>query len=400
MRVGLLTSWLSRSGGGVAEAVRVLAWALHRHTDLEVAVFGAADPALEAELSGWRGLDLHPFPARGPRAAGFCPGLNRELAHAELDLLHVHGLWTWTSIASLAWKRRTGRPLVVSPHGMLDPWALRHHGWKKRLALALFERAHLDRADCLHALVAAEAQAIRAVGIAGRIETVPNAVELPPLVAQAPAWAERLPAGAHVLLYLGRLHRKKGLPNLIRGWRLARDAGARSWLLVIAGGDEAGHQAELGRLVRELGLADDVLFVGPQYGPERDRSYRAADAFVLPSLSEGLPMAVLEAWASGLPVLMTRACNLPEGFAAGVAIEIMCEPAAIAAAVLRFIHMSHPERQAMGAAAKWLVLERYGPRAVATEMASLYTGLTASTQPDHGPEHWSVVTPPAAPSQS
>jgi glycosyltransferase involved in cell wall biosynthesis len=376
MRVGLLTSWLSRSGGGVAEAVRSLALALRQYTDLEGAVFGLADPALDADLPGWAGLELHLLPSRGPRAAGLAPGLGAELARADLDVLHVHGLWTWASIVSLAWKRRTGRPLVISPHGMLEPWALHHHGWKKRLALALFERLHLDSADCLHALVSAEAEQIRALGLTNRIEIIPNTVELRPPVIQPPQWASRLPPSTHVLLYLGRLHAKKGLTNLVRAWRIARDAArARSWVLVIAGWGESYHRHELELLVGELDLEDSVLFVGPQHGLDRDRSYHAAAAFILPSISEGLPMAVLEAWASGLPVLMTRACNLPEGFAAGAAIEIASEPAAMAAELLRFVDMPAAERQSMRAAAKRLASEQYSPRVLAHEMASLYASL-------------------------
>ncbi|HEY6008457.1 MAG TPA: glycosyltransferase, partial [Geobacteraceae bacterium] len=123
---------------------------------------------------------------------------------------------------------------------------------------------------------------------------------------------------------------------------------AAGWVLVIAGWDQNGHEEELKGLASELGLrwidfrgdlkggrgtgdggrwtVDggelSVVFVGPQFGREKAGWYRGCDGVVVPSLSEGLPMVVLEAWAHGKPVLMTPECNLPEGFAAGAAVRI------------------------------------------------------------------------------
>ncbi len=114
-----------------------------------------------------------------------------------------------------------------------------------------------------------------------------------------------------------------------------------TWRLVIAGWDDRGHEASLKQLCRELGLpfsditagaigesfpdernGASVVFAGPAFGASKRRLYEIADAFILPSHSEGLPMAVLEAWAAGLPVLMTEACNLPEGLEVAAAIRI------------------------------------------------------------------------------
>ena len=93
-------------------------------------------------------------------------------------------------------------------------------------------------------------------------------------------------------------------------------------MLVIAGWNQGSQEAMLRRLIATLGAADTVCLAGPQFGDDKAASFARADAFVLPSLSEGLPVAVLEAWSYGLPVLMTEACNLPEGFAAGAALRI------------------------------------------------------------------------------
>ena len=97
----------------------------------------------------------------------------------------------YPSLASRRWSRRVCRPYLVSPHGMLDPWAVRHAAWKKRVAGWWFENAHLAGAACLHALTASEARAIRAYGLTNPICVVPNGVDLPRQTAfPRPAWAD------------------------------------------------------------------------------------------------------------------------------------------------------------------------------------------------------------------
>ncbi len=193
-----------------------------------------------------------------------------------------------------------------------------------------------------------------------------------------------------MLLFLGRLHPKKGLLNLVRAWaevQADRPAGAADWVLVIAGWDQGGHEARLRRLIDELGAAGTVRLVGPQFGDQKAASLAFADAFVLPSVSEGLPVAVLEAWSFSLPVLMTDACNLPEGFAAGAALRIEPDPAPMAEALRSLIAMSDADRQAMGTHARALVRERFQWSEIARQMKSIYEWLLGG-----GPAPACVVT--------
>src|SRR5690606_41292197 len=123
---------------------------------------------IAVEICGLRGegdrvclgdIRLRLFAARGRTEFGYAPGLVDGLEARDIDLLHVHGLWMYLSVAARRWAQRSGRPYVVSPHGMLDPWALRNARWKKRLAGLLYENAHLRNATCLHALCEAEKEA-------------------------------------------------------------------------------------------------------------------------------------------------------------------------------------------------------------------------------------------------
>jgi poly(glycerol-phosphate) alpha-glucosyltransferase len=290
----------------------------------------------------------------------------------------------YTSVASLRWAKR-GSPYVISPHGMLDPWAVKNSRWKKRLAGALYEHRHLRGAACLHALSHAEAEAFRAYGLRNPVCVIPNGVEIPAGRPPVPApWKGKLPKDARVLFYIGRLHPKKGLETLLRGWStVQRDANRSGWHLVIAGWDQDGHEQELRALAGTLGLHDSVHFIGPQFGELKAACFQAAAAFILPSVSEGLPMTVLEAWAYGLPVLMTRQCNLPSGFEAGAALRIDPEAESIAGELQFLFQMSDADRSVIGERGLALVKERHQWSTVAAQMIAVYEwALGAGPAPD------------------
>jgi poly(glycerol-phosphate) alpha-glucosyltransferase len=340
---------------------------------LEVEIFGLADRWSDTDRAGWEGPPLRLHGVIGGEAFGYAPRLGRSLRARRPSLLHAHGLWMYPSLASRRWSRRARRPYLVSPHGMLDPWAVANSACKKRLVAWWFENAHLAGAACLHALTAAEARALRASGLSNPICVVPNGVDPPKAtVAAAPPWASGAGNDRKVLLFLGRLHRKKGLEGLIAAWReVQADAAACDWVLVIAGWDQGGYARQLEHIAEAEGIRA-LRFVGPQFDDDKAASFARADAFVLPSLSEGLPVAALEAWSYGLPVLMTAACNLPEGFAAGAALPIGPDRAAIAAGLRRLFALSDAERRAMGERGRALVRQHFSWASVGERMATVY----------------------------
>ena len=361
MKIGCVTPFLTRSGGGVFTSVQRLAQELA--TREEVRVFGLEDPAAAGDLPSWNPLPMTAYPVRGPRAFGYAPGLGRALREAPLDLVHSHGLWMYPSLAA----HRSGKPCLISPHGMLDAWALALSKWKKKLAGAFFQNSHLRAAACLHALCQSEADSIRAYGLRNPICVIPNGIDPPARGDASPSFAAEIPSTAKVLLYLGRLHPKKGLPDLLRAW----PAADRDWHLVIAGWDQGGHENELKQLAAELQI-ERVHFPGPQFGPAKDAAYRRADAFILPSLSEGLPMVILEAWAHGKPVLMTSACNLAEGFTTRAAIQITSDSEGIARGLRELAAMSVDETREMGTRGRRLAEEQFAWPKIAASFHAVY----------------------------
>lgn len=374
MKIGVLTGSMSRQAGGLFWSVRHLARSTQA-AGCGVEVFAARDGDSARDLSQWAGVDLQVLEKRGPTAFGFMPELNRALDASDPELLHTHGIWMYPSLATLQWSRRTGRPYLISPRGMLDPWAVRHSRWKKRLVGWWFEHDHLRGARCIHALCAAEAEAIRAFGLRNPICVIPNGIDLPAdTVPAEQARGFAVPEGSRVLLYIGRLHPKKNLLALIDAWSLAasRDGMGQDWHLIIAGWDQGDYEATLKARVAALGLQSRILFPGPLFGADKDDALRHADAFVLPSLSEGLPMAVLEAWAYRLPVLMTPQCNLPEGFAAGAALAMEPEVVSLAEGLTAFFSLDAEAQRAMGGRGRRLVESRFTWPRIAAEMCAVY----------------------------
>lgn len=344
---------------GVAPLVAEL-----RRTGMDVDIYGIEDPLAPEEARAW-GDAVVACPRWGPRRLGFSPMLPARLRSARPDIVDAQGLWMFPSAASLRVSQKLGRPRVVSPHGMLDPWAVRRSTWKKRLALWLFEGSHLRGAAAIRALNAAELAAVRAFGLTNPVAIVPYGVGLPP-----PPFDER---GRYprTLLFLSRIDPKKGVHELVRGWQLS-GAARQGWRLRIVGWGDERYVDTTRRLVAELGLAPSVELAGPAFAEAKDRAFREADAFVLPSYSEGLPVAVLEAWSYALPVLVTRACNLPEGFACGAALEIGTEPASIAEGIRTLVAMSDSERETMGYAGRALVEAHFTWPEVARQMIDVY----------------------------
>lgn len=372
MKLGILTASTSHNAGGIFGAMVGQNKALHRFFDISIEVFGLQDGLTRQDLTSWDPLRVTTCGVQGPNSFGYSPKLVAALQDAKLDLVHVHGLWMYPSIACSTWARLERKPYLVSPHGMLDPWALRNSAWKKWVASLLYEGAHLRGAACIHAVSHSEAHSIRAFGLTNPICIIPNGIDLAPQIMSTPA------AGKDErkrLLYLGRLHPKKNLQNLLRAWHQLKNQGelrAREWSLTIAGWSQGGYQEELQQFCAKSGIDKSVHFVGPLFGLDKESVYRNADAFILPSLSEGLPIVVLEAWSYKIPVLITPECNIPEGFDAEAAIRIGTESETIAGGISQLIAMTDCERQSMGARGRQLVEKKFSRNKIAREMYSVY----------------------------
>jgi glycosyltransferase involved in cell wall biosynthesis len=416
IRSANLTGSVSRNAGGLFESVRRLVQSLQQG-GMEVCVFGSEDDHTAEDIQAWAPVPVKAYRPLGPKQFGYSPRYHQALMEFSPDLVHTHGLWGFSSIATNQYRRTRGIPYVISAHGMLDPWAVHNSRWKKAIAHFFYEDAHLREASCLRALCEAEARAIRQFGLKNPIAIIPNGIDLPEAGSPPSAVSISKSEGRKTLLFLGRLHPKKGLVNLLRAWAAATrkpEIGNRKsteWLLAIAGWDQGGHESELKRLCDELGIAwqdarnrrtadgeeesrkrgpsldlsafedSSVVFLGPAFGEDKAALYRSCDAFILPSLSEGLPMVVLEAWAHGKPVLMTPECNLPEGFAANAAIRIETGVESITQGLRELFDSSPSTLRALGDNGHRLVAEKFTWPVLGREMTNLYEWMLGGNVP-------------------
>jgi len=361
LRIGLITASASRLGGGVFEAVVTHA-AMLRELGADPQVFALEDARTEEDRFRFgAATNVTACRVLGPRQIGYSPQLVPALLGARLDCLHLHGIWMYPSAAASRWAAETARPYFISPHGMLDPWITARGKAKKAIARLLYERNSWQRATSFHALTPREAADITRES--GRIDShvVPNAG--PPAVAPG---TKALPSPN--LVYIGRIHAKKNLVALVQGWSASRrPTGAR---LIIAGwGDELALDALKAAITAADGSAE---FVGPVFGAAKDELLLSARFVVLPSHSEGLPIAMLEAWAKGVPTIMTDECNLPDGFAEGAALRCGNDSRAIAASVESAFLLDAAGWQGMSAAASTLAQGPFSSGSVASAWVRIY----------------------------
>ncbi len=374
-----VVSHLDPSFGGLSAAVPELAAAVAAQANFQtpIAAFHApGEPCAAAghTVTGWPSSRLTWLRDRSLR----------QRFEAEIGAaagVHIHGLWEESTSAAAAAARRARRPYILSAHGMLEPWALRNKRLKKQVYAALAEHRNVREADCLHALTAAEVLDYRRFGARQPIAILPNGVTIPPSPGPE-TFLVQFPTlhGKRIVLYLGRIHFKKGLDLLVESWsavsRQFPDAH-----LVLAGPDSEGTRHELERRIAAGGAGHAITFTGMLYGGMKWSAFAAAEAFVLPSYSEGLPVSVLEAMGMGLLVVVTTHCHLPEITEAGAGWEIPSEVQALTSVLQELLQNSPETNRERGERGPDLISERFSWQSIGRKMNDLYLWLDGGPTP-------------------
>jgi len=317
---------------------------------------------------------------RGHAKMFYAPELKRLAAEAveQAEWFHGHGLYVWTNMWLGGEARKRGKPLVYHPQGFFDPWILRRSQGKKRIAHWLFEDKNIANVRWWRAVSSKEAEQIRAVvGSRATVHVIPNGVDLHEVDSsqwtvgsgerddketkrlkdqETPAWVSR--KRPKRLLFLSRIHAKKGLNLLVPAWgKLTKEF--PDWELLIVGPDEGGYQATVEKMIVDCGCSETCWIHAAVSGAEKHALLRTADLFVLPSYSEGFPMAVLEAAAHRIPVVQTDECNFPELTAAGGAWECRPELESVENALRDALTAEDSERTERGLRGRDLVEKSY-----------------------------------------
>lgn len=375
MKVVFLTAGTSRTAGGLYFTITELTKALHRK-GVDVTVVGCDDEYSAEDRAAYGNVPVRPYIVTNLpilKTFGYSYNLLDLLEEIEPDIIHVQGIWMYNSWAAKLYKNKhPNTKIVIEPHGMLDPWAVKNSAWKKKLVGHLYEYDNLNNADYIHALCKSEEDSIQNLGLKAPVAIIPNGINLPDInqVGQKPKEKS--------LLYIGRIHPKKGLIHLVE----AIDAIVKNqpevikgWSIRIAGWDQNGYQKKLEELIIENGIDQYIQFVGPKFGNEKAIELTQASAFILPSYSEGLPMSILEAWSYGLPTLMTEYCNLPEGFVHNAALRMEPNKDSVKDTLISLFLMSENDLADMGRNAMALVSEQFTWDKIAEQTISLYNSL-------------------------
>lgn len=393
---------------------------LHVATDIQIASGGVAAAACGmAEAVAARGNDVTiaclnrggtPLQPHGVAVQSFAPDRNSSLLPsvklreylqnnvAQYAVVHIHGLWQHPSHYAAAAARQFRVPYILAPHGMLDAGSLAMgRRWAKSVAWFLWDSALVSGASAIHCLNEAEIRCSPALsdtrnavignGVAGA------ALDNPPVRG---LWRREMEGtlgdrDRPIALFLSRIHPKKGLERLLPHWPKLLKRHPRL-LLVIAGTGDPDHVARVERAVAQYGLTNAVLFVGQLSGAAKSRALADADVFILPSYQEGFSMAISEAMAAGLPVVITRECNFDEVEEVGAGAVIgHGDMAAFASAVAGMLE-NPAARTITGGNGKRLVRERFSWEAAAEKLEQLYQAVSQRRElpqyliPPHRPE--------------
>ena len=294
-------------------------------------------------------------------------------AVAWADVVHLHCVWD-TILRVAAWEcRRIGRPYLVLLNGMLDPWSLKQKKWKKKLALLCSYRKMLNHAAGLHLGNIDEQRLIKPLRLTAPYAVVPNGVfleEIEPLPPKEWFYASHPELEAQpFILFLGRLHYKKGLDYLADAFEIVAkyDGDVR---LVVAGPDE-GYRGKFEQKIQKMDLTNRVHLIGPIYGRDKLGALVDSVCFCLPSRQEGFSVAITEALGCGAPVVISEGCHFPEVAQAGAGEVVHLDSQELAQALIRVLS-DQDLRRRMGQAGRRLVTSRYTWPKIAQQTIDVY----------------------------
>ena len=351
---------LAASAGGVASYLSVLCEELGKLVELHVAT--SYESKREVKICN---AIVHRI-SSGLTCYSSSKALLKEL---RPDVVHINGCWQPQLLFFQRAAQKMRIPVMLSPHGMLEPWIVKRHFWTRKWpAIQLYQRGLVKRADYLHATADTEKDNLLRLGWNSRITVIPNAVNI-----------EELPLKDNWrikkrIVFMSRLHVKKGIELLLEALsHLKPDLDG--YEVIIAGEGEPDYVETLKKAAISLGLSEVVIFVGGVYGAEKVSLLQSADFFVLPTYSENFGIVVAEALACGTPVITTHGTPWKEleDFACGWYVQVGL--GALEKHLQKAISAPEEDLKIMGLHGRKLVENKFTVQAVAQKFLGIYKTL-------------------------
>ncbi|SFD29875.1 Glycosyltransferase involved in cell wall bisynthesis [Algibacter lectus] len=366
MKINHVITSIDISTGGPARSVTHLIsemLSLESNIKIDLETLKSPEPILNSFNTPNGNVYFHDF-----EKLGLSKSLKNSLKKSEAHLLHGHGLWQMPVHQMAKMARERHIPYIITPRGMLEPWSLTQSPLKKKLALSLFQKKDLDHAACIHATAPMEVKSIRDLGFTNPVAMIPNGIDLK-------AFSDTIPNKSKTpkrILFLSRIHKKKGIENLIEAWKQLNPEVKQNWVIDIYGNGDTAYIEELKTLIKKSNLENQIQIKAPVFGEEKLKVFRAASLFVLPTFSENFGIVVAEALACYTPVITTKGApwEALETYNCGNWIDIGVKP--LVESLNQMLVKSPEALLELGINGRKLVEDQFSMNAVAKQMLELY----------------------------
>lgn len=351
---------IDRMAGGISTYMQVLAKPLGTMAEVHIMTHASENP-LPME-----NCKVHDIPRYRPFSGVWKKAVVDLLDSVRPDIVHVNCCWTPDCAMIQRLAQKWGYKVVLTPHGMLEPWIIKRHYWTRKVpALWLYQKAAVQRADCVQATAESERDNLLKLGYNSNIKVVRLGIDAESIEMKK-SWKK-----TRQILFLSRVHVKKGINFLVEAADVLRNE-LQGYKILVAGEGDADYVEALKRMICDRGLQDIVQLIGGVYGDEKWRLFQTSDFFVLPTHSENFGLAIAESLASGTPVITTVGTPWSDlnSSEAGAWIEIGTEP--LVETLRRFLSLSEDELETMGRNGRKLIETKYSAHVMAEQMMEVY----------------------------
>lgn len=359
LKVLLYVSTIDRSGGGLTTYIKQLSSELKEYINLTIVTGRSSDPVeipgvpliiIRKELWRWFALEKDFYSI---------------LEEVNPDIVHINGIWEPQNYLFQKVSQKRDVIVIMSPHGMLEPYILNRHPYKKKLALLLYQKKAIEAANFIHATAQSELDQLKKLGFGSNAVVIPNGMDFSEVI----NYKITKNNGDFRLLFLSRIHPKKGLEILFGA---IQNLKYKKIKLIIAGEGDNLYLKSLKQLSKKLGVEKQIDFIGGVYGKDKWKAYQEADLFVLPTHSENFGLVVIEALAVGLPVITTRGTPWQELIMYRCGWWIELNVMNLQKAIQEAIDKSSAELKEMGERGKAMVISRYDIKTVSKSTLNFY----------------------------